>query len=37
VTKDGVIPSLPRRQEVLEFCRLHAMIPPRCLSADQAG
>ncbi len=37
VTKDGVIPSLPRRQEVLEFCRLHAMIPPQWLSADQAS
>jgi ribokinase len=35
VTKDGVIPSLPRRQEVLEFCGQHTMIPPRWLSADK--
>jgi ribokinase len=37
VTKDGVIPSLPRRPEVLEFCKLHAMIPPQWLGEVLAG
>lgn len=36
VTKDGVIPSLPRCSEVVEFCHLHAMIPPQWLGAGQA-
>jgi ribokinase len=36
VTKDGVIPALPRRSEVLEFCGQHAMTPPRWLGSDQA-
>lgn len=34
VTRDGVIPSLPRRQEVLEFCRRHEMIAPPWLGAE---
>ena len=37
VTKDGVIPSLPRRHEVLEFCKLHATIPPPWLGEVLAG
>jgi ribokinase len=37
VTKDGVIPSLPRRQEALEFCKLHATVPPQWLNAGQAS
>jgi len=37
VTKDGVIPSLPRRQEVLEFCSQHATTPPRWLGSGQAS
>jgi ribokinase len=37
VTKDGVIPSLPRRSEVLEFCSQHAMIPPGWLGGGPAG
>jgi ribokinase len=37
VTKDGVIPSLPRPHEVLEFCKLHAMIPPQWLGEVLAG
>ncbi len=37
VTKDGVIPSLPRRQEVLEFCSQHAMTPPRWLGGGQTA
>lgn len=31
VTKEGVIPSLPRREEVVEFCRQHGMEPPNWL------
>jgi ribokinase len=31
VTKHGVIPSLPRHHEALEFCRLHEMIAPQWL------
>lgn len=34
VTREGVIPSLPRRKQVREFCRLHQMEPPRWLVAD---
>jgi ribokinase len=37
VTRDGVIPSLPRRQEVLEFCRRHEMIPSPWLVAGEAS
>lgn len=33
VTKEGVIPSLPRRDEVLEFCRRCAIAPPEWLVA----
>jgi ribokinase len=36
VTRDGVIQSLPRRKEVLEFCRRHEMIPPTWLGAGEA-
>jgi ribokinase len=36
VTKDGVIPSLPRRKEVLEFCGGHEIISPRWLAAGGA-
>jgi len=32
VTKEGVIPSLTRREEVLEFCRLHDIDSPAWLS-----
>ncbi len=31
VTKEGVIPSLPRRNEILEFCRLHKIVTPQWL------
>jgi ribokinase len=31
VTKEGVIPSLPRAYEVIEFCKLHAIEPPSWL------
>ncbi len=37
VTKDGVIPSLPRRREVLDFCSQHTVTPPHWLTASQAG
>jgi ribokinase len=37
VTRDGVIQSLPRHQEVLEFCRRHEMIPPLWLGAGEAN
>ncbi len=37
VTKEGVIPSLPRRSEVLQFYRLHAMASPLWLGASEAG
>jgi len=33
VTKEGVIPSLPRRDEVIEFCRLHGVTAPGWLMA----
>ncbi len=33
VTKDGVIPSLPRAQEVIEFCKLHGIARPSWLNA----
>jgi ribokinase len=36
VTKDGVIPSLPRRFEFLEFCAQRAMTPPRWLGGGRA-
>jgi ribokinase len=32
VTKEGVIPSLPRTAEVVEFCRAHQIHPPAWLS-----
>ena len=32
VTKEGVIPSLPRRDQVLEFCRLHNIGTPTWLN-----
>lgn len=35
VTKHGVIPSLPRHNEVLEFCRLHEMIAPQWLGTQK--
>ena len=34
VTKEGVIPSLPRQGEVLEFCRLHKIEAPAWLAAS---
>lgn len=34
VTKEGVIPSLPRSGEVLEFCRAHEVEAPMWLSTD---
>jgi ribokinase len=37
VTRGGVIPALPRRQEVLQFCRRHGMMPPPRLGAGQAS
>ena len=37
VTKHGVIPSLPRHGEVLEFCRLHEMIAPQWLAMQKRG
>jgi len=33
VTRHGVIPSLPRRAEVLEFCAQHQRVPPGWLLA----
>lgn len=36
VTKEGVIPSLPRYHEVLEFYKLHSLPPPQWLSAHPA-
>ena len=33
VTKEGVIPSLPRQQEVLDFCRVHNAKTPQWLTA----
>ena len=33
VTKDGVIPSLPHRSEVLEFCRAQEIVPPKWLDS----
>jgi ribokinase len=35
VTRSGVIPSLPRHTEVLEFCRLHEMIAPQWLGTQK--
>ena len=32
VTKDGVIPSLPRVQELIEFCALHGIAAPSWLN-----
>ena len=37
VTKHGVIPSLPRHNEVLEFCRLHEIIAPQWLGKQKRG
>ena len=34
VTKEGVIPSLPRREEVLDFCRLHNRKAPSWLAVQ---
>lgn len=34
VTKEGVIPSLPRRDEVFSFCQQHGMRPPSWLNAQ---
>jgi ribokinase len=34
VTKEGVIPSLPQRSEVLKFCSACAIAPPDWLAAD---
>jgi ribokinase len=31
VTKEGVVPSLPRRAEVLDFCRSQSITPPQWL------
>ncbi len=36
VTKDGVIPALPRRDEVIEFCARHNLRTPSWLSAGAA-
>ncbi|MGH9493475.1 MAG: PfkB family carbohydrate kinase, partial [Candidatus Sulfotelmatobacter sp.] len=33
VTKDGVVPSLPRRSEVLDFCRLNRITLPEWMGA----
>jgi ribokinase len=35
VTKEGVIPSLPRRDEVLQFYGQRNMLPPRWLSTEE--
>ena len=37
VTKEGVIPSLPRRDEVLNFFQQRGLTPPNWFSADTAG
>ena len=37
VTKEGVIPSLPRRAEVLAFYGQHNMAPPQWLAAEPAS
>jgi ribokinase len=37
VTKEGVIPSLPHRDEVLHFYRQNSVTPPNWFSADPAG
>lgn len=34
VTRNGVVPSLPRRDEVVEFCRMRAISAPRWLKPD---
>jgi ribokinase len=34
VTKEGVIPSLPRRDEVRQFYRQHDRVPPDWLVAE---
>ena len=36
VTKEGVIPALPRREEVLDFCRLHNRKAPSWLTVQHA-
>jgi ribokinase len=36
VMKEGVVPSLPRREEVLEFCRLHEIDAPAWLGRELA-
>ena len=36
VTKEGVIPSLPRREEALDFCRLHNRKAPSWLAVQPA-
>jgi ribokinase len=37
VTKEGVIPSLPRREDVVQFCRQHSQAVPDWLSAGPVG
>jgi ribokinase len=37
VTRDGVIPSLPRRNEIREFCSLHKLITPTWLGFGAPG
>jgi len=37
VTKEGVIPSLPNRDDVLQFYRKQDLHPPNWLLADISG
>lgn len=37
VTKEGVIPSLPDRDKVLQFYQRHGLTPPNWVLADPAG
>jgi ribokinase len=37
VTKEGVIPSLPNRNGMLQFYHQQGLTPPAWLSADSAG
>jgi ribokinase len=37
VTKEGVIPSLPRHDEVMGFYRQRGLTPPNWFSSNQAG
>jgi ribokinase len=37
VTKEGVVPSLPRREEVLEFCRANRLAAPDWLASNKVN